>query len=264
MKDPASDKTNKVRGSITLILDTVLPTLHVDQLNGADNLTITTNKPTFKISGNANDDLDDYGVYINGDNVFTQFNGSSLNYIPGMYGDPNQKTPNLYGSYDFAREVNLDDDNGKPTTHVFTIEVVDQVGNKVVKTLTVNYDPNAGESEEPSSGTGDSGIEVLPTVPRTVLPLSDNPSSSNIKTSDNLNSDQQTLSTEFTITLPRNIFAFDHDGKVAKRHGRDDIFKKGVVLRNPQEVTIKKLKYYKVGKDVYIKVSSTAAHQCFT
>ncbi|MCT3586402.1 hypothetical protein EFR95_08860 [Lactobacillus amylovorus] len=63
----------------------------------------------------------------------------------------------------------------------------------------------------------------------------------------------------YYCNLRRNIFAFDHDGKVAKRHGRDDIFKKGVVLRNPQEVTIKKLKYYKVGKDVYIKVSSTAA-----
>lgn len=261
VKDPASDKTNKVRGSITLVLDTVLPTLHVDQLNGADNLTITTNKPTFKISGNANDDLDDYGVYINGDNVFTQFNGSSLNYIPGMYGDPNQKTPNLYGSYDFAKEVNLDDDNGKPTTHVFTIEVVDQVGNKVVKTLTVNYDPNAVESEEPSNGTGDNGIEVLPTVPRTVQPLSDNTSLSNVKTSDNLSSDQQALTTELTITLPRNVFAFDHSGKVAKRHGKDVIFKKGVVLHNPQEVTIKNLKYYQVGENVYVKVPSTVANK---
>ncbi|MFZ8278294.1 hypothetical protein ACO1KY_14140, partial [Staphylococcus aureus] len=92
-----------------------------------------------------------YSVYINGDNVFTQFNGSSFNYIPGMYGDPNQKTPNLYGGYDFEQEVNLDYENGKPTTHIFNIELIDQVGNKVFKTLTVNYDPNATNSEDPSN-----------------------------------------------------------------------------------------------------------------
>lgn len=253
VKDSSTDKVDTVKGSITLILDTVLPTLHVDQLNGADNLTITTNNPTFKISGNANDDLDDYSVYINGDNVFTQFNGSSFNYIPGMYGDPNQKTPNLYGGYDFEQEVNLDDENGKPTTHIFNIELIDQVGNKVFKTLTVNYDPNATNSEDPSNGTGDSGIEVVPTVPRKVQPLSDNNST-------NIN-DKQTLSTELTITLPGNIFAFDYQGKVARKHGKDIILKKGVVLHNPKEVNIRKHKYYKVSKNIYIKVTSTRVNK---
>ena len=255
VKDPETGKTSDVRGFVTLILDTVLPTLYVDQLNGQDNLTITTNKPTFRISGNANDNLDDYSVYINGDNVFTQFNGSSYNYIPDMYNDPNQKTPNLYGSYSFDQEVNLDDNNGKPTTHVFNIEVIDQLGNKVFKTLTVNYDPNATNSEKPSDGTGDSGIEVTPSVPTPVQPLSN-------VTNNNSNDDKasaQNPADEFTIVLPRNIFAFDVQGNVAKKHGREIVYKQGAIFHNPKEVTIKSNKYYQVGKNTYIKVGSTRA-----
>lgn len=251
VKDPKTGDTKDVKGSITLVLDTILPTLNVDQLNGHDSLTITTNKPTFKISGNANDNLDDYSVYINGDNVFTQFNGSSYNYIPGMYGDPNQKTPNLYGSYNFEQEVNLDDNNGQPTTHIFNIEVVDQSGNKIVKTLTVRFDPNATESQEPGHGTGDSGIEVTPSVPTPLQPVSSDSSSVKPNKSDAGN--------ELTIVLPRNIFAFNGNGHVAKKRGKDIIFKKGATFHNPKKVMIKKRKYYKVGKDVYVKVPSTRA-----
>ncbi|WP_172998360.1 hypothetical protein, partial [Lactobacillus helveticus] len=62
-------KTNDgktTRGSFTLILDTVDPTLTVDQLGDKDEAEITTNKPTFKLSGEANDNIDGYNVFING------------------------------------------------------------------------------------------------------------------------------------------------------------------------------------------------------
>ena len=72
---------------------------------------------------------------------------------------------------------------------------------------------------------------------------------------------KRTLSTELTITLPRNIFAFDYQGKVARKHGKDIILKKGVVLYNPKEVNIRKHKYYKVSKNVYIKVTSTRVNK---
>nr|WP_246011980.1 S8 family serine peptidase [Lactobacillus xujianguonis] len=138
-------KTNDgktTRGSVTLVLDTVVPTLTVDQMGDQDEVEITTNKPTFKLSGEANDNVDGYNVFINGDNVFGQFGNSGYDYLPGIYNDPDQKTPNLYGSYKFDQEEKLDDQNGQPTTHVFTVEVVDQFGNKAQKKITVHYDPS--------------------------------------------------------------------------------------------------------------------------
>ena len=52
-----TDGTEK-RGSVGLILDIVRPTLLVDQLGNQDEAEFTTNKPTFKLSGVANDNLD--------------------------------------------------------------------------------------------------------------------------------------------------------------------------------------------------------------
>lgn len=131
------------RGALTLILDTVLPTLHLDQVPDSNNsIEITTADPNFKISGTANDNLDSYAVTVNGDNIFTQFGNAGYNFIPGLYDDPNQRTPNTYGKYDFNLNEQLDDENGQKTTHVFTVQVVDAVGNKVEKRLIVHFDPH--------------------------------------------------------------------------------------------------------------------------
>lgn len=157
-------KTNDgktTRGSLTLILDTVDPTLTVDQLGDKDEAEITTNKPTFKLSGEANDNIDGYNVFINGDNVFGQFGNSGYDFLPGIYNDLNQNTPNLYGSYKFDQEEQLDDQNGQPTTHVFTIAVEDKAGNRVEKKVTVHYDPNY-LTEPVNTGKKDDQADVKP------------------------------------------------------------------------------------------------------
>lgn len=137
------------RGSLTLILDTVLPTLDVDQIpSDQDTYEVTTNKPTFKLSGVVNDNLDSYALTINGDNVFTQYGNSGYDFIPGLYDDPNQKTPNTYGPYNFSVDERLDDNNGQPSTHVFKLSAVDAVGNKTEKKVIVHYDPNYGKKPE--------------------------------------------------------------------------------------------------------------------
>lgn len=157
------------RGSLTLILDTVLPTLHVDQMpaNRAE-VEYTTSNPTFTFSGVANDNLDAYSVYINGDNVFSQFGNSGYNFIPGLYNDPKQKTPNTYGPYNFNVKEALDDENGQPTTHVFVVAIVDAVGNRVEKRLVVHYDPNFGKTAakpEDNKGEGNKQQSTSPAEP---------------------------------------------------------------------------------------------------
>ncbi|GFP07851.1 peptidase S8 [Lactobacillus helveticus] len=157
------------RGSLTLILDTVLPTLHVDQMpaNRAE-VEYTTSNPTFTLSGVANDNLDAYSVYINGDNVFSQFGNSGYNFIPGLYNDPKQKTPNTYGPYNFNVKEALDDENGQPTTHVFVVAIVDAVGNRVEKRLVVHYDPNFGKTAakpEDNKGEGNKQQSTSPAEP---------------------------------------------------------------------------------------------------
>lgn len=157
------------RGSLTLILDTVLPTLHIDQMpaNRAE-VEYTTSNPTFTLSGVANDNLDAYSVYINGDNVFSQFGNSGYNFIPGLYNDPKQKTPNTYGPYNFNVKEALDDENGQPTTHVFVVAIVDAVGNRVEKRLVVHYDPNFGKTAakpEDNKGEGNKQQSTSPAEP---------------------------------------------------------------------------------------------------
>ena len=81
-----------------------------------------------------------YKFYLDGDNLFSQFNGSGYDYVAGLYASPD--TTNDYGSHKFEKEEVLDDNHGQPTTHVFTIAVVDQLGNKLEKKVIVHYDPN--------------------------------------------------------------------------------------------------------------------------
>ena len=54
-----------VRGTLNLILDTVKPTLEVNQVNGNE-LELWTNNPKFALSGKVNDNLDGYRLYVNG------------------------------------------------------------------------------------------------------------------------------------------------------------------------------------------------------
>lgn len=159
------------RGSLTIVLDTVLPTLKVDQVPAGQNeVEITTSNPDFVLSGVANDNLDSYAVTIDGDNVFTQFGNSGYDFIPGLY-PKGQKTPNTYGPYKFKVNEALDDENGKPTTHVYTIDVVDGVGNKVEKKIVVYYDPSykpeVNQPTAPAAGNNKASqpTQATPTQP---------------------------------------------------------------------------------------------------
>lgn len=129
----------KVRGTLNVVLDTVAPTLNVDQVNGNE-LEVKTNNPLFKLSGVVNDNLDGYRLYVNGNNIYREFLNSGYNKLAGLNTDGTDVNP--YGPHNFEESFNLNDDNNQPTTHVFTIYVVDQVGNKVEKKIAVNYDPN--------------------------------------------------------------------------------------------------------------------------
>lgn len=251
-----------VKGSIAVILDTVLPTVNVDQLpSGQDSLVITTNNPTFRLSGNVNDNIDGYSVFINGDNVFTQFSGNSYDYIPGMYGDSNQKTPNLYGGYKFDQEFNLDDENGKPSTHVFKVQVVDQVGNSVTKMITVKFDPNAKTETQVPGETPDQDTDnIRPVVPTPVVPLTrDEVNNNNIKNNESITGQEKpTLDDETALILPRNVIVYDENGKALKKRNNQDYLKKGTQLKDKHIVEIGGSSYYKVGKNKYVKAAATA------
>lgn len=153
------------RGSLTIVLDTVLPTLKVDQVPAGQNeVEITTSNPDFVLSGVANDNLDSYAVTIDGDNVFTQFGNSGYDFIPGLY-PKGQKTPNTYGPYKFKVNEALDDENGKPTTHVYTVDVVDGVGNKVEKKIVVYYDPSYKPAQTSKSEDNKQATPTQPAKP---------------------------------------------------------------------------------------------------
>lgn len=152
------------RGSLSLILDVVAPTLKVDQA-GSDEVTeLTTSDKTFKLSGSATDNLDGYGVFINGDNVFSEFATNGYNYIPEINLTADQTSQNSFAPYKFEKEFNLDDNDGQETTHVFTVEVVDQAGNRSLKKFLVHYVPEdktdpAKQGPATSDGTKDNGSD---------------------------------------------------------------------------------------------------------
>ena len=146
------------RGSLSLILDVVAPTLKVDQA-GSDEVTeLTTSDKTFKLSGSATDNLDGYGVFINGDNVFSEFATNGYNYIPEINLTADQTSQNSFAPYKFEKEFNLDDNDGQETTHVFTVEVVDQAGNRSLKKFVVHYVPEdeaEPEKQDPTTSEGE-------------------------------------------------------------------------------------------------------------
>ena len=127
------------RGTIELILDTELPTLSFEssafsQTQTGDTFELYTNQPTLALSGVANDNLDGYRFFLNGDNLYRELHNSGVN----QGGNP-------YAPYTFATEFDLtkggvSQENGA-TFHVYTLEVVDVVGNTKKIQLKVYYQP---------------------------------------------------------------------------------------------------------------------------
>ncbi len=124
---------HKTHGTIQLILDTVLPTLELENVANYDfdgeNYYVYTNEPTFVIKGQAHDNLDGYRFFFNGDNDFREFHHSGVNHG----GDP-------YAPYSFAKSFTLNDATGA-TKHVYTLDVLDVTGNHTTRKFYVYYQP---------------------------------------------------------------------------------------------------------------------------
>lgn len=123
----------KTRGTVQLILDTVLPTLEFENVTDYDfdgkNYQVYTNEPNFVIKGQAHDNLDGYRFFFNGDNDFREFHHSGVNHG----GDP-------YAPYSFAKSFTLNDATGE-TRHVYTLDVLDVTGNHTMRKFYVYYQP---------------------------------------------------------------------------------------------------------------------------
>lgn len=260
------------RGSFGLVLDVVKPVLTVDQLGDRNEVELTTNHPTFKLSGIANDNLDGYEVYLDGDNVFSQYNGSGYDYVPGLYASPD--STNDYGAYKFEKVEQLDDQNGQPTTHVFTIAVVDQLGNRVEKKLTVHFDPNYVENPvvQPSQDHNqhqqtdvDSGSDNDDPMQVVVLPVSnaDNNTPNVVTPANNVAQTDVGPSIkdadkvkEYTLTRP--AFVYDENGVLKGKESHE--LAKGTVIstwNNGRVVNIKGKQFLQVGADSYVKLANT-------
>lgn len=265
---------DEVRGQVGLILDVVKPVLTVDQLGDQNELEMTTNRPTFKLSGEANDNLDGYKVYLDGDNVFTQFNGSGYDYVPGLYASPD--STNDYGSYKFEKVEQLDDQNGQPTTHVFTIAVVDQLGNKVEKKLTVHFDPNYIENPmvQPDQGNNqdqqtnvDSGSNNDNALEVVVLPISSSNNNTPKAVTPTNNATQTDVGPsikdankvkEYTLTRP--AFVYNENGVTVLKDNKIQRLAKGTVIsawNNGRVVNIKGNRFLQIDTNGYVKLANT-------
>lgn len=219
----------RVRGTLNLILDTVAPSLEVNQVNG-DELELWTNNPKFTLSGKVNDNLDGYRLFVNGNNIYREFLNSGYNQVAGLNTDTEFTNP--YGAHDFEEVENLNDNNDQPTTHVFTVYVVDQVGNKVEKKLTVHFDPNYVAPEE-----------VPNTDVSTVQPKG------------------ETL-TGKSFNLLHDAYIYNKDGQVvlSTDTNKSSLLKKGqriTALDNGKTVVINGVQYYRVGDNQFVKLANT-------
>lgn len=126
----------KTRGTLQLVLDTVLPTLEFENVSSykfdGTNYYVYTNEPTFTLKGSAQDNLDGYRFFVNGDNNFRQYHQSGVNY-----GNP-------YEPYLFQHTFDLVDG---ALQQVYTLEVRDVVNNKVTRKFYVYYQPKRTTSE---------------------------------------------------------------------------------------------------------------------
>ena len=254
-----TDGTEK-RGSVGLILDIVKPTLSVDQLGSQDVAEFTTNKPTFKISGEANDNLDGYKFYLDGDNLFSQFNGSGYDYVAGLYASPD--TTNDYGSHKFEKEEVLDDNHGQPTTHVFTIAVVDQLGNKVEKKVIVHYDPNFVETPvvDPNQNNGDTDNQDPVVVVPNVVDSAAQVSQIQHDVKNDVTPSFADADKEKSLVLTHAAFVYDQDGQVVSVNNKVQRLETGTTIsawNNGKVVKIKGQQFLQVGTNAYVKLANT-------
>ena len=227
-----------VRGTLNLILDTVKPTLEVNQVNGNE-LELWTNNPKFVLSGKVNDNLDGYRLYVNGNNIYREFLNSGYNRLEGLNTDTEFTNP--YGDHEFEQVENLNDNNDQPTTHVFTVNVVDQTGNTVTKKLTVHFDPNY----------------VVPTDNTDVVvdtSTSDTDGVTETKPIDPL--------VGKSFKLLHNAYLYDQNGEVVLTdvENAKSLLKKGqtiVALDNAKVTFINGVKFYRVGNNTFVKTANT-------
>lgn len=224
-----------VRGTLNLILDTVAPSLEVQQVNGNE-LELWTNDPKFVLSGEVNDNLDGYRLYVNGNNIYREFSNSGYNRVEGLNTDTELTNP--YGSHKFVQEENLNDNNDQPSTHVYTVNVVDQVGNVVEKKLTVHYDPNYLAPVDVDSVT-----------------------ESDTNTETNVQLKPEVL-TGKSLELLHNAYVYDQNGTpvLDKDTSLQLTLKKGqqiVALENGKEFVVNGRKFYQIGKNQFVKVANT-------
>lgn len=232
----------RVRGTLNLILDVVKPNLTVDQVNGNE-LEVWTNTPVFRLSGKVNDNLDGYRLFVNGNNIYREFLNSGYNRLEGLNTDTDQVNP--YPAHEFSEEFQLNDDGENPTTHIFTVYAVDQVGNRVEKKITVHYDPQYMVPTTPEKpNTGDNTSVVIP--------------------DQTANTDASGNQTEAlvvkTFTLQHNAFVYDGDGQVVVLDDKKLVLPKGQTisaLQNGQVFTIQGNKFYQIGQNRYVKTANT-------
>lgn len=227
-----------VRGTLNLILDTVKPTLEVNQVNGNE-LELWTNNPKFVLSGKVNDNLDGYRLYVNGNNIYREFLNSGYNRLEGLNTDTELTNP--YGDHEFEQVENLNDNNDQPTTHIFTVNVVDQAGNTVTKKLTVHFDPNY----------------VVPTDNTDVVvdtSTSDTDGVTETKPIDPL--------VGKSFKLLHNAYLYDQNGEVVLTdvENAKSLLKKGqtiVALDDAKVTLINGVKFYRVGNNTFVKTANT-------
>ena len=196
---------NKVSCLFIWEMDEEEPTLDLE-------IPSVTNQPVLHISGIANDNEDSYRVFVDGDNVFTQrSSGNNVNYYP-----ESDQSMNPYGPYTINYDINLDDNNGKPTDHIITVEVDDKLGNVTQKKFNVHFDPNYTGQSEFIPGKNIPSPSEEPKVDQPVVPHA-NETTNNTDNLDNA----------ITLTLTHNAFVYDANGNVVITDGKNTLLEKG-------------------------------------
>lgn len=237
----------KHRGSIGARVDVEEPTIDLK-------LPTITNKPVLHLSGVVNDNMDGYQVIINGNNIFTQQNSGPTNYNAHP---ESGLSLNAYGPYNINYDINLNDQNGKPTDHIITVEVIDKLGNDTTKQFKVRYDPNySGQSEN------NSGVEVPSISEKTI---SDNNPVHPVNNGNNTNNIDNAGTTDqdnaLDLTLTHNAFVYDNNGKVVvTTDGKNTLLKKGrtiSALHNGKITNLNGKAYVQIGDNAYVKLANT-------
>lgn len=170
------DDGSTTRGTMELILDTVLPTLSLNnvanlQLDSNGDYQVYTNNKDFSVSGEATDNLDGYCFFFNGDNDYREFHNSGVNFVTEAHQDGSTVT-NPYPAYKFSKTFNLADTTGE-TTHVYTLSVVDLTGNTVTRKFYVHYQP-ASDTVKTVTTDKDGATKVLVDYSNNTLQVKDN------------------------------------------------------------------------------------------